>query len=145
MHANLDCCNETVLPTNTYVNKWEFSYDDTQPYVHTYIQCSESCCYAHNKTTSIQYNVRMCVPMQYHHCVATYVRTYVPGGGGCEEGWPHNLIIHHYRALVQKGEENLQQHTRNGDWLFTQPEVLHTCTVGATLPTHHWVHTESCL
>ena len=37
MHANLDCCNATVLPAYTYVNKWEFSYKDTQLYVHTYV------------------------------------------------------------------------------------------------------------
>ena len=37
-----------------------------------------------------------------------YVRTHAPGGACSEEGRPYNLIIHHYRALVQKGEEYLQ-------------------------------------
>ena len=49
-----------------------------------------------------------CVPMYSPNPLGTYVHTHVPGGACSEEGRPYNLIIHHYRALVQKGEEYLQ-------------------------------------
>ena len=48
----------------------------------------------------------MCVHVQPQS--PGYVRTHAPGGACSEEGRPYNLIIHHYRTLVQKGEENLQ-------------------------------------